>query len=530
MRTTVLITTSGIGERLGEYTKYTNKSLIKVGDKYAICYIIENYDKDTHFIVTLGHYGNYVKDFLTMAYPDRTIEYVYVDKYQGEGSSLGYSLLQAKPLLQHPFIFHCCDAITFDGKPSPAIPRTPTQVVIDVLAIHLRNSCVVSPGIAHSPTQVVPPCSGNTTITTASFEIVPNKNILYVSFHSSNAQYSSILTENNKVKSLNDKNCESYEYVYTGISYIHDFSEFWKSLQNVYDANPMNSSLSDIHAIKQMIVNGVEFEYKVLSKWYDTGNQSSYNQLKQLFIPKYEVIEKNNESLCFMENSVIKFINDATINEKRVLRGDMLYPLTPKIQNVRSHFIQMDLIDGTILSGVYRNEIIYELLHWTKKNVWINSITNDKYINCCKQFYISKTISRINNLSFLTNEYSCINGFICPNIKTLIEHIPLELICTDTFTQFHGDFILDNIIFTDNMTFKLIDWRHEFDTELTHGDIYYDLAKLRHNLIINHKNINNKLFDIKYNKENVTVDVKCNFLHYRTILVGANFSQKILKL
>jgi hypothetical protein len=29
--------------------------------------------------------------------------------------------------------------------------------------IHLRNSFVVSPGIAHSPTQVVPPCSGNTT-------------------------------------------------------------------------------------------------------------------------------------------------------------------------------------------------------------------------------------------------------------------------------------------------------------------------------------------------------------------------------
>ena len=33
-----------------------------------------------------------------------------------------------------------------------------------LVAIHLRNSCVVSPGIAHSPTQVVPPCSGNTTL------------------------------------------------------------------------------------------------------------------------------------------------------------------------------------------------------------------------------------------------------------------------------------------------------------------------------------------------------------------------------
>ena len=63
----VLITTSGVGERLGKHTKHTNKSLVKVGDKYAICHIIENYPDDTTFVVTLGHYGDYVKDFLEMA-------------------------------------------------------------------------------------------------------------------------------------------------------------------------------------------------------------------------------------------------------------------------------------------------------------------------------------------------------------------------------------------------------------------------------------------------------------------------------
>ena len=41
----VIITTSGIGSRLGDLTKYTNKSLMKVGDKFAIDYIFDLYKK-----------------------------------------------------------------------------------------------------------------------------------------------------------------------------------------------------------------------------------------------------------------------------------------------------------------------------------------------------------------------------------------------------------------------------------------------------------------------------------------------------
>ena len=62
----VCVTTSGTGSRLFEYTKYTNKSLVKVGDKYVINYIIDSYPNDTIFVVTLGYYGNLVKDFLEL--------------------------------------------------------------------------------------------------------------------------------------------------------------------------------------------------------------------------------------------------------------------------------------------------------------------------------------------------------------------------------------------------------------------------------------------------------------------------------
>ena len=42
-KTTVLITTSGTGNRLGNLTKFTNKSLVRVGEKPSISYIIESY-------------------------------------------------------------------------------------------------------------------------------------------------------------------------------------------------------------------------------------------------------------------------------------------------------------------------------------------------------------------------------------------------------------------------------------------------------------------------------------------------------
>jgi hypothetical protein len=82
--------------------------------------------------------------------------------------------------------------------------------------------------------------------------------------------------------------------------------------------------------------------------------------------------------------------------------------------------------------------------------------------------------------------------------------------------QFHGDFILDNIIKT-NSDFCLIDWRQDFAGRLDVGDIYYDLAKMNHNLVVNHDIVNKSLFsfdsDDTYILTNSTL-IECkNILH-----------------
>ena len=50
MKYKVLITTSGIGSRLGDLTDFTNKSLVRIGDKPAISHIIDMYPVDTNFV------------------------------------------------------------------------------------------------------------------------------------------------------------------------------------------------------------------------------------------------------------------------------------------------------------------------------------------------------------------------------------------------------------------------------------------------------------------------------------------------
>ena len=56
-----------------------------------------------------------------------------------------------------------------------------------------------------------------------------------------------------------------------------------------------------------------------------------------------------------------------------------------------------------------------------------------------------------------------------------------------------------------------MDWRQNFGGDLYNGDKYYDLAKLRHNIIFNHENISNNLFTKEIKDNEVIIDLKCNY-------------------
>ena len=251
----VLITTSGVGCRLGDLTKYTNKALIKVGDKLAICHIIEKYNKHLEFVISLGYCGKFVKDFLELSYPEHYFNFIWVDKYEGNGSSLAYSLLQAKNELQCPYMFNCCDSLTKDEI------------------------------------------------------IIPNENTLFVNKKQTEGNlYASInKQQNNFVKSLNSKSSSiNFDYIYTGISFIKNYNLYWNILKMLYE-NENETELGDVNVIQKMLKEN-KFKYIKLNKWYDTGSLSEIaNKINKEYETKYTVLSKLNESICFFYNTVVKF-------------------------------------------------------------------------------------------------------------------------------------------------------------------------------------------------------------------------------
>ena len=117
-----------------------------------------------------------------------------------------------------------------------------------------------------------------------------------------------------------------------------------------------------------------------------------------------------------------------------------------------------------------------------------------KEVKSLYKFYIDKTLERIKlYLSEFPDSTSINDTKVC-DVLTMISNLDDNWLCNGIPSKFHGDFILDNIIETED-GFCLIDWRQNFSGRLDVGDMYYDLAKLNHNLTVNHDLVNRNLFN-----------------------------------
>lgn len=231
----VLLPTSGTGSRLKDITKKTNKALVPINDKPAITYILDSYPKEVPIVVTLGYLGESVKTFLEDTYPDRTFEFVWVDKYEGFGSSLGYSLLKARDYLQCPFIFHACDGIFVEKIPEP------TENWIG--------------------------------------GFVDDWNTTNLPL----AEYTSHTMENEAVLRINPRGATGFDSLHIGLDGINDYAMWWETLANIYQANPGEAQLSDVHVLNKMLERHVAFKWVPFNVWLDTGNLSALKRTETYF-------------------------------------------------------------------------------------------------------------------------------------------------------------------------------------------------------------------------------------------------------
>ena len=476
MKYKVLITTSGIGSRLGEYTQYTNKTLLRIGKKPVISHIIESYPSDTNFVITIGYFGGQVKDFLELAYPNRKFEFVKVDNYQGEGSSLLYSMSCAKLFLQSPFIFHASDTIILESLPKPT---------------YNWNAGYSGSGSSH---------------------------------------YTSFDVQGKNIKVFYDKGNLSPDFLHVGIVGIYNYKLFWELTDNVLKSNNYNNSLSDVDVLKKFILQD-EVSVVKLSKWFDIGNVEKINEAKICFSDEnFHVLDKVTESIYEVEGNIIKFFYDELICHNRIERTKYLGNAVPKIIGNAKNFYKYPYVEGSLYSKIANLSNFESFLEWAFKNMWtpIKEFDKDKFKKVTFDFYYNKTVKRIQEFQKsrgITDKIDIINGLEVPPIFELLKNVDFVELSNAIPSTFHGDFILDNIIHNNNSDYKLIDWRQDFGGEIEGGDQYYDLAKLAHNLVVNHELIDNNNFSYKINTKN---EIEVNIHRYQSLVECENIYYEFL--
>lgn len=456
MKYKVLIASAGLGRRLKGMSKNVNKALISIAHKPAISYIIEKFENDIEFVIPVGYKADTIKDYLTIAYPDRKFTFVDVDLYEGEGSGLGYSIMQCEQHLQLPFIFSSNDTIVLE-KIKP-----------------------------------------------------PKNNWMGYAQTENNAQYRSLRIDKRNVVEICSKGAEGDVKAYIGLAGIFDYQEFWSAMKN--GVNQGSIEIGESYGLRFLIKKDIE---PVYFTWFDTGNIDALEKTRKHFRNDIDahILEKEDEAIWFVNGKVVKFSVDTKFIESRVRRSKEIFGFVPEILASTKNIYLYKKINGEVFSRTPTTNTFKYFLDWMEK-FWIKKDLNKKqeedFKNVCLDFYKEKTYKRVRQYFTTFEQLDCeeiINGAKIPKIFDILTKIDWKTIANGVPVRFHGDLHFENILINaeGKSPFTLLDWRQDFGGIEEYGDIYYDFAKLNHGLIISHELIGKNLFE---------VNQKLNTIHY----------------
>ncbi len=454
----VFIPTAGIGSRIKKYSNELNKSLLEVNNKPIISHIINKFPKKISFVIALGFKGNLVKNYLELAHPEKKFYFVNINKFKGRGSGLGLTLLKSKKYLNLPFIFISCDTI-FEDK----------------VKIPDHNWVGVSGPITSGDYRA----------------IQSNKNNIVVNF---------IDKKTKKKKNLK---------TYIGLAGIHDHKEFWSQMRQ---GKKKSIKQGEFYGLKHINKKIKSYNFK----WNDTGNENSYKKTLLFYKKKnsnINILPKKNENIWFNNNIVVKYFNDHEIIQKRVRRAKYLKGFVPKILNKKKNMYSYKKVDGNIMSEIKSVNIFKRLLeHISVFHQSRAQVNSSKFLNTCKEFYKTKTIKRVKDFhkKFKVKDTdNFINGKKTPKLRELLSRIDWKNLYDAKISRFHGDLHFENILYSNkNKNFYFLDWRQDFGNSSFKGDIYYDLAKFLHGLIVSHESVSKNKFFIHKNKKNINLAIK----------------------
>jgi choline kinase len=451
----VCILAAGLGSR--SFNPDINKALLPLNNKAVISHIIDNFDIQQKFVIALGYNANHIKEYLYHAHPKNKFEFITIDKYFGPGSGPGYSLLQCKSKLQCPFILITADTIVLEKIPAPS-----------------ENWIAVSP-------------------------------------IKETINYCTVKTESDFVTRIDDKTVNDNKLAWVGLASIKDYKIFFKKLEE--NQNKIKNEIQISNGLNGLIEKKIK---TIHFTWYDTGSLENYILTLEAFDTKKFDFSKPNEFLYLKGNKVIKFFLDTEKVKLLNERWKKLKNLTPAKMLFTKNFLSYEKFKGEVLYDSLNNNTIKELLLFLKTKLWkININKNEKkFKNDCLNFYKNKTKERVNLFQTKFNikdKPYIINGQKTESLNYYLNKIDWNKLAEGISVNFHGDLQFDNIIYNpDEKTFKLIDWRSDFNKQVLYGDLYYDLSKLYGGCILPYNQIKNNNFSFVFDKNEIFFDFSLN--------------------
>ena len=455
------ILAAGKGTRNND-VKGLHKALLPLENKPIISHIIDKLEKKIEIVIAVGYKSEQIKSYLSEIYSDRKITYVDVDNYDKPGSGPGYSLLCCKDELQKPFIYTACDTIVEE----------------DVAFNYISENWI---GVS---------------------EVDLDESMQYCLVRGDKFMDNLFYGTGNRA--------------FVGMAGINDYKDFWKHLENkdvVKDEYQVDSGLKGLNRMRI-----IDFT------WYDTGNNKSYYKTKEKF-NKEIVANKSSEAIFLHNEKVVKYFNDSKRAKTRIERAKYLNGNAPRVKLINDNMYSYDFINGKLLSEVLDESVLHKFLDFCKSNLWKKTSTTDGFIDDCKIMYEDKTKNRLSQL--IDNDLDkikTINGLEGQSIKHLLSKINWDRLYQKAIpSTFHGDLQPENIIYnSDDDKFTLIDWREGFGNGVEIGDVYYDLSKLYHALLINGNSILKGMYnyETKIDSASVHFYAKSNLIYFKTIFEG----------
>jgi CTP:phosphocholine cytidylyltransferase-like protein len=447
----VVIPSAGLGSRIGPHTKFLNKALVTIGDKPAISRVIEKFPSDIPIVVLLGYKGDMVREVLTQLYPNRSIEFIDVDLFEGEGSGLGYSLSKAESHLQCSFIFIPNDTIIGAD-----------QIDIDP-SYHGNWACYYRKQESDQ--------------------------------YSSEVFRTLELSDNEReVVGITGKGTLNSN-IYIGVCGVKDYSEFWSAMKSKEAV-----SVGEVFGLKALN----QVKPIRISDWYDCGSLQYLELAKEKFKSgEHNILEKQDEAIWFLGKDVIKFsVNENFISDRKNRLQYLPGTLLPKIIKAGRYTYKYLKVEGQVIAGTLTPDKLSNLLDVCNESMWSERVEVTEHAkSLCYEFYRDKTYSRLDHYLNRFEQYDdakILNGVNVESAKALLGKVDWQELCeTPHWSLFHGDFHGENIISSKTGGFALLDWRQCFGADSKkYGDAYYDLAKFRHGLLVNHGIVNTNGFVI----------------------------------